>query len=86
VKKKRQKTELAFDLAAIRKLKRLTKRVLSGLEEMDKHLAKMSKVDRHARVSSDEVALALDVHREVATRYGLPAKKATSDRHPLVDE
>jgi len=42
MRKRRKPTELSFDLEGVRKLKRLTKRVWKGLEQIEKHMLKMT--------------------------------------------
>ncbi len=62
--KKRRKTEAQLDLANIRKLKRLTRRVYSGLEAMERWLMKMERGSNkyQDQPTPDEVEAALDAY------------------------
>jgi len=53
---KRKLTQAQFDLAALRKLKRLTKRVYTGLQEMERHILRM---ERQAKQGPADVGVPL---------------------------
>lgn len=85
---KRRKSEVAFDLLAIRKLKRLTRRVVAGLEDIEKHLVRIDRADRQAG-SQEEVALAIETHRLIAEHVDKTKRPIAAEecaRHPLVEE
>ena len=53
-KQKKRRSEPAFNLAALRKVKRLTKRVVAGLEEMERYLMKLARLDRASAAEPEE--------------------------------
>ena len=59
--KRRRKTEPEFDLEHIRKLKRLAKRLVRGLEDAEKHLVKFRKADQQ-RPSKTAVEAAMEFY------------------------
>lgn len=58
---KRKKSEAEFDLIQIRKLKRLTKRVYAGLQQMEAHIVKMTRAQ--AKVSRAEADAATQMYK-----------------------
>jgi len=65
-----------FDLAQIRKLKRLTKRAYTGLVEMERHIMKMG---RKAKATPAEVAAGLEFHRQASKLAGPKPHNAGGD-------
>lgn len=61
--KKRPPTEARFDLASIRKLRRLTRRVVAGLDAIERHLRRMDRADRQRAASVAEIEAATEMYR-----------------------
>ena len=58
---KRPKSEVEFDLVRLRKLKRLTKRVLRGLEEIERDVVKFRR-DRQGKPSDEAKKIAVEMY------------------------
>lgn len=59
---KRPKDEVEFDLARIRKVKRLLKRAFRGLEEIERDVVKFRK-DRQPKPTDEAKAIAVETYR-----------------------
>lgn len=63
---KRRHTEVQFDLVAVRKLRRLARRVVAGLDAIEKHLVKMERADKPRACSPAEIEATTEVYRAAA--------------------
>lgn len=64
--RKRRHTEAEFDLVAVRKLRRLARRVVAGLDEIERYLVKMNRPDKPQAGSPAEIEAATEVYRAAA--------------------
>lgn len=64
-KKRRPTSEAALDLANLRKLKRLTKRVYRGLESMERYILRMAGgKKRQGQPSDDDLEVVRDFYED----------------------
>lgn len=59
--KKRDVSEAALDLAQLRKIKRLAKRVVRGIEQMEREILRFRK-DRQRKPTEEETAIAVEMY------------------------
>lgn len=75
--KRRKRASVDFDLEAVRDLKRLVKRVVRRLEDIERHMLKFRKAERQAKPTPAEVqatmecyGITMDDVRGIAREHG----------------